>query len=93
MYIWYDGLCNPCDIDYKSELSVGSVKDQTIIWHSDKFTELREEHLKNNRNQIFPWIELMHKIGFIGYRNHAILSNVEEEIDFDFKDISSYKNF
>ena len=56
MYIWYDGLCNPCDIDYKSELSVGSVKDQAIkdIWHSDKFTELREEHLKNNRNQIFP---------------------------------------
>ena len=56
MYIWYDGLCNPCDIDYKSELSVGSVKDESIrkIWNSDKFTELRNEHLKNNRNQIFP---------------------------------------
>ena len=56
MYIWYDGLCNPCDIDYKSELSIGSVKDQSIkdIWNGEKFTKLRNEHLRNNRNQIFP---------------------------------------
>ena len=55
MYIWYDGLCNPCDIDYKSELSVGSVKEQSIksIWNGDKFSELRDMHLKNNRNQVY----------------------------------------
>tara|TARA_B100001179_G_C18587650_1_gene403030 strand:+ start:770 stop:1891 length:1122 start_codon:yes stop_codon:yes gene_type:complete len=56
MYIWYDGLCNPCDIDYKSELSVGSVLDQSIskIWHDKKFTELRNAHLNSKRNMVYP---------------------------------------
>ena len=56
MYIWYDGLCNPCDIDYKSELSVGSVLDQSIsqIWHNKKFTELRNAHLNSKRNMVYP---------------------------------------
>jgi len=25
MFVWYDGLCNPCDTDYKSTLQVGNV--------------------------------------------------------------------
>ena len=25
MNVWYDGKCNPCDVDYKSELQVVSV--------------------------------------------------------------------
>ena len=56
MYVWFDGLCNPCDIDYKSELSVGSVKDESIkqIWHSEKFTKLRNQHLQGERNEVYP---------------------------------------
>jgi len=56
MYVWYDGLCNPCDIDYKSELSVGSVKEKSIreIWNSQKFTDLRNMHLSGKRNKVYP---------------------------------------
>jgi len=56
MYIWYDGSCNPCDIDYKSELSAGTIKEQTIreIWHSKKYNDLREKHLDGKRNKIYP---------------------------------------
>ena len=56
MYVWFDGLCNPCDNDYKSELCVGSVKEQSIrdIWKSSKFTELRNAHLNNKRNTMYP---------------------------------------
>lgn len=56
MYVWYDGTCNPCDIDYKSELSVGSIKKNSIkeIWNGDKYQKLRELHLKGNRNQCYP---------------------------------------
>ena len=56
MYIWYDGLCNPCDIDYKSELSAGTVKEQTIreIWHSKKYNDLRKIHLSGKRNKVYP---------------------------------------
>ena len=56
MYIWYDGLCNPCDVDYKSELSAGTVKEQTIeeIWNSKKFNDLREMHFNGKRNKVYP---------------------------------------
>ena len=56
MYIWYDGLCNPCDVDYKSELSAGTFKEQTIreIWNSKKFNDLREMHLNGKRNKVYP---------------------------------------
>ena len=56
MYIWYDGICNPCDVDYKSELALGSIQDNSIhdIWHGEKFTALREAHLNSRRNSCFP---------------------------------------
>lgn len=56
MYIWYDGICNPCDSDYKSELAVGSVKEKSIkeIWHGFKYTKLRQDHLGGKRNCCFP---------------------------------------
>ena len=25
MYVWFDGTTNPCDVDYKSELSMGKL--------------------------------------------------------------------
>ena len=38
MYVWFDGKVNPCDADYKSYLSYGNVKENTIkdIWNSNK---------------------------------------------------------
>ena len=56
MYIWYDGLCNPCDIDYKSELSAGTIKEQSIreIWNSDKYNNLRKIHSDGKRNELYP---------------------------------------
>ena len=56
MYVWYDGICNPCDADYKSELSVGTIKNQSIqeIWSGEKFTKLREMHSNNKRNKVYP---------------------------------------
>ena len=36
MYVWFDGLCNPCDEDYKSYLSYGNLKNNSIkeVWNS-----------------------------------------------------------
>jgi|TARA_B110000438_G_C15800256_1_gene644799 organic radical activating enzyme len=56
MYIWYDGICNPCDIDYKSELAVGSIKENNIydIWHGGKYTQYRSAHKNGNRQMLYP---------------------------------------
>ena len=56
LYVWYDGMCSPCDADYKSELSIGSLKNKSItdIWNGVKFQKLRQAHLSNNRNKYFP---------------------------------------
>lgn len=56
MYVWYDGKCNPCDEDYKSELCVGSIKDSTIeeIWNGEKYKLIREAHMNNKRENYFP---------------------------------------
>jgi len=56
MYIWYDGICNPCDSDYKSELAVGSIKDKSIreIWYSEKYTQIRNAHASGRRNTCYP---------------------------------------
>ncbi len=56
MFIWWDGKVNPCDVDYKSELSVGNIKDYEIneIWKSKKYEFLRSKHLNKNRQQVKP---------------------------------------
>ena len=56
-YIWFDGICNPCDVDYKSILSPGKLtKDNTIksIWNSSKLRSLRESHVNGGRTSITP---------------------------------------
>ncbi|MDC0451483.1 radical SAM protein, partial [Nitrosopumilus sp.] len=56
MYIWYDGTANPCDTDYKSELSTGSIKNNTIseIWNGDKYASLRNSHTGGERSKCYP---------------------------------------
>jgi len=56
-YIWFDGTCNPCDVDYKSELSPGSLNvDESIksIWNSKAYKSLRLKHLDGLRRDVKP---------------------------------------
>lgn len=54
--IYYDGSVIPCDMDYKGELALGSLKDFSIkeIWNSKKYKNLVEAHRDNRRSEIFP---------------------------------------
>lgn len=56
MYIWWDGLANPCDVDYKSQLAVGHTTVDSIrsIWHSAQYKALRSAHLEQLRNNYIP---------------------------------------
>lgn len=56
MFVWWDGKVNPCDVDYKSYLSVGNIKNNTIskLWVSDTYNDYRRKHLNKQRSQISP---------------------------------------
>ena len=56
MYVWFNGIVNPCDADYKSYLSYGNVNNNSIteIWNSKKLQDLRNKHLENKRKNIDP---------------------------------------
>ena len=56
MFIWWDGNANPCDVDYKSTLSVGNFKKNSIssLWKSEKYNSYRKKHISKNRQSISP---------------------------------------
>jgi len=56
MYIWFDGICNPCDVDYKSYLETGNINEKSIkeIWHGKTYNRLREDHISGNRYKWNP---------------------------------------
>lgn len=56
LYIWWDGKVNPCDEDYKSNLSPGSIMNSTIkeIWNSKELNNLRNAHINGNRANYLP---------------------------------------
>lgn len=56
MFVWWDGIVNPCDYDYKSILSKWNVKTKSIseIWKSSYYNELRDKHLNKKRNEVEP---------------------------------------
>ena len=56
MYVWFDGIANPCDVDYKSNLEVGNINDNTIseIWHGETYTKMREDHIAKERSKWNP---------------------------------------
>lgn len=51
-YVWYDGTTNPCDVDYKSELSPGNILHESIedIWNGDFYQKLRQDHIEKKRH-------------------------------------------
>lgn len=56
MFVWWDGCANPCDVDFKSTLSVGSAKDTDLsgLWRSSGYSKLREDHLAKKRSANSP---------------------------------------
>ena len=56
MFVWWDGKINPCDVDYKSLLSVGNYPNETLeqLWQSESYNILRKKHLEKKRNSIKP---------------------------------------
>jgi hypothetical protein len=56
MFVWWDGKSNPCDVDYKSTLSQGSIKEFRLseLWRSSGYEALRGDHIKNKRKSRKP---------------------------------------
>ena len=56
IFVWYDGVVNPCDYDYKSILSKFNYNQTDIkdIWNSKHYNELRKKHLNKQRSEIYP---------------------------------------
>ena len=56
MFVWWDGKVNPCDTDYKSELSVGDIKNTNIskLWQSNEYNNLRKQHESKLRKNLSP---------------------------------------
>ena len=56
IFVWWDGKVNPCDVDYKSELSSGDIKNNSIseLWKSDNYNNLRKKHMSKLRNTVSP---------------------------------------
>lgn len=56
MFIWWDGTTNPCDVDYKSKLSVGKFPDISIsdLWNSNIYNNYRNFHLNKKRPMLSP---------------------------------------
>lgn len=56
MFVWWDGVINPCDVDYKSNLSPANILDLDIknSWRSKKYEELRLIHMSKNRKELNP---------------------------------------
>jgi len=56
MFIWWDGKCNPCDVDYKSNLSTGKFPEKSIknLWKSQSYISLRSQHKNGQRQTISP---------------------------------------
>ena len=56
MFVWWDGKVNPCDVDYKSELSPGFIKNNNIsdLWTSTNYNKLRKDHESKLRKKVSP---------------------------------------
>jgi radical SAM protein with 4Fe4S-binding SPASM domain len=56
MFVWWDGKVNPCDIDYKSKLSIGNLNNNNIseLWKSNNYNKLRQDHESKHRKNTLP---------------------------------------
>jgi len=56
MFVWWDGIVNPCENDYKSTLTVGKATEFSLsdLWRSDGYSRLRANHLSQKRSACAP---------------------------------------
>jgi len=57
MYVWWDGKANPCEVDYRSDLSPGYLKKDfnlSNLWQSSIYNSLRKKHISSNRTSVNP---------------------------------------
>ena len=56
LFVWWDGRVNPCDVDYKSTMSPGTIEDRAIseLWRGNVFEGLRQQHLAGRRQKLDP---------------------------------------
>ena len=56
LYVWFDGIVNPCDEDYKSRLRVGTTPARSIrdLWHSPDMQRYRQSHMTGRKNDLHP---------------------------------------
>ena len=56
MFVWWDGVVNPCDVDYKSTMAIGKATERSLrdLWQSDSYQQLRERHIQQQRSQCSP---------------------------------------
>ena len=56
MFVWWDGKSNPCDVDYKSNLSIGSIQEFRLneMWRSSAYDDIRTAHINNERSNKTP---------------------------------------
>ena len=55
-FIWWDGVVNPCDVDYRSTLAVGDIRETPLnkIWTGDNYQALRHSHSNAARCTLTP---------------------------------------
>lgn len=56
-FVWWDGRVNPCDVDYRSTLAVGTLDEGTslsALWTGDGYGKLREAHCTGGRQDLSP---------------------------------------
>lgn len=55
-FVWWDGRVNPCDVDFRSSLSVGTIKDAPLsaLWSGEGYSALRGHHLAATRHLVSP---------------------------------------
>ena len=56
MFVWWDGKVNPCDVDYRSTLSIGNFASNGLssFWRSTSYENLREAHTSSQRHEVQP---------------------------------------
>ena len=56
MYVWWDGVANPCEVDFKSSLSVGHISKNDVsgLWTSSIYENLRKKHKEKLRFNLDP---------------------------------------
>jgi radical SAM protein with 4Fe4S-binding SPASM domain len=55
-FIWWDGTINPCDVDYRSTLAAGNIKEESLaeVWRGEKYQKLRHFHSNAARCTLKP---------------------------------------